>query len=98
MEFDRKTIMIGVAVLVVIAIAIYFYRKRGGTVSGDSKASVDSNEPTIYGTMTCPYTVKQVEKYPNYKFFDCSKNKCPDFVSAFPTTKHPDGKIEVGFS
>jgi hypothetical protein len=96
MEFDKKTVMIGVGILVVLAL-IYFYfmksKKTDGPASSDS-----SSGPTVYGTMTCPYTVKQVEKYPDYKFVDCSTGKCPDFVSAFPTTKHSDGKIEVGFS
>jgi hypothetical protein len=98
MEFDKKTVMIGVGILVVIAL-IYFYFMKSKKNDGPASASSESSSgPTIYGTMTCPYTVKQVEKYPDYKFVDCSGGKCPDFVSAFPTTKHSDGKIEVGFS
>jgi hypothetical protein len=95
MEFDNKTVMIGIGILIAIAV-VYFYfmksKKKNGSASSDS-----SSGSTIYGTMECPYTVKQVEKYPDYKFVDCSTGKCPDFVSAFPTTKHADGKIEVGF-
>jgi hypothetical protein len=95
MEFDKKTIMIGVGIVVALALIYFYFMKSKKPTSSDSSSS---SGPTIYGTMTCPYTVKQTEKYPDYKFVDCSTGKCPDFVTAFPTTKHSDGKIEVGFS
>jgi hypothetical protein len=94
MEFDKKTIMIGVGIVLALALIYFYFMKSKKPTSSDSSSS----GPTIYGTMTCPYTVKQTEKYPDYKFVDCSTGKCPDFVTAFPTTKHSDGKIEVGFS
>jgi hypothetical protein len=96
MEFDKKTIMIGVGIVLALALIYFYFMKSKKPTSSDSSSS--SSGPTIYGTMTCPYTVKQTEKYPDYKFVDCSTGKCPDFVTAFPTTKHSDGKIEVGFS
>jgi hypothetical protein len=39
-----------------------------------------------------------MEKYPNHEFVDCTSTKCPEFVTAYPTTKMADGRIEVGFS
>lgn len=95
---DQK-IMIGAGVLVVLIVLYFFFFRKNGAGGGSKKKedAVDSNG-TVYGTMTCPYTVKQREKYPDYKFVDCSAGKCPEFVSAFPTTKHLDGKVEVGFS
>lgn len=89
----EKYMMIGGVLIVLILAYFLFFRKSNG---GGSTGETDG--PTIYGTMTCPYTVKQTEKYPDYKFVDCSGGKCPDFVTAFPTTRHKDGKIEVGFS
>lgn len=95
---DQKMLMIGGGILVVlIVLYFFFFRKNTGGGSKKSEDAVDSNG-TVYGTMTCPYTVKQREKHPDYKFVDCSAGKCPDFVSAFPTTKHLDGKVEVGYS
>ena len=94
MEFDNKNlILIGSGIIIVLAL-LYFYCMK----SKKNESPVSSSEPIIYGSMECPYTVKQVEKYPDYKFVDCSEGNCPDFVSGFPTTKHADGKIEVGFS
>lgn len=92
MEFDYK-IIIGILIAIVVAYFL-FYRKKPESV----KEKEETGEGIIYGVMTCPYTVKQVEKYPNYTFVDCSGDKCPDFVTAFPTTKHVDGSIIVGFS
>jgi hypothetical protein len=48
--------------------------------------------------MGCPFTVKQVEKYPDADFVDCSSGNCPEWVKGFPTTKMPDGSTVVGFS
>lgn len=93
---ENNTILFGVLIAVLIVVGLWWWKKSDKTKSGSS-GSVDA-PGTIYGTMTCPYTVKQTEKYPDYKFVDCSGGKCPEFVSAFPTTKHMDGKIEVGFS
>jgi hypothetical protein len=98
MEFDRR-VLIGLGVLLALVVLYFVVYKKGkpSSPSSDDKKQSGKNS-TVYGVMTCPYTVKQVEKYPEYDFVDCSGGKCPDFVSAFPTTQHPDGKIEVGFS
>lgn len=88
--------MIAGVILILIIAYFVFFRKNGSTTTTTTPESDDG--PTIYGTMTCPYTVKQTEKYPDYKFVDCSGGNCPSFVTAFPTTRHDDGKIEIGFS
>lgn len=99
-EMNQKTMMyIGIAI-VVLVIAYFFWSKRSGSVAadtGDTKKA-GGGKPIIYGSMGCPYTVKQVEKYPDHEFVDCTGGKCPSFVTAYPTTKWPDGRIEVGFS
>lgn len=100
---DKKTMMyIGIAI-VVLVIAYFWWSKRNTSSGGggeDKKKKNDSSsgKPIIYGSMGCPYTVKQVEKYPDHEFVDCTGGKCPSFVTAYPTTKWPDGRIEVGFS
>lgn len=95
MDFElKKEYMIGIAiVLVSIAVWWFYFRKQPST---DVKKQDD--KVTIYGSLGCPYTVKQMEKYKNHEFVDCTSQKCPEFVTAYPTTKMPDGRIEVGFS
>lgn len=92
------------AALVVLIIVFFWWRSSSGKktpgAGGDDKKSSGSGsgKPIIYGSMGCPYTVKQIEKYPDHEFVDCTSGKCPSFVTAYPTTKWPDGRIEVGFS
>lgn len=78
-------IKIVVGILIALFIGIFIWRKKsfgGGTI--------------IYGSMGCPHTVNHVKKYPGAQFIDCTSEKCPDFVTAYPTTKWPDGKITLG--
>jgi hypothetical protein len=84
----------------VIAIALfYFVTRTAKKVTSDDapKAAPKSVGGKIYGSMTCGYTVKQIDKYPDYTFIDCADGGCPSFVSAFPTTEHPDGSVVVGY-
>ena len=98
---DKNKMMIagGGLFILLIIIYVFFFRKKGGgggkTAGGGG--GEEGNAPTIYGSMGCPYTVKQMEKYPKHTFVDCSSGGCPSFVTAYPTTKWPDGKMEVGF-
>ena len=90
-----QNILIGVAVVVVLFLVyMYFTKKKKKPTEEEGTRG----KPTIYGSMGCPYTVKQVEKYPNHTFVDCTLEKCPEFVTAYPTTKWGDGTVEVGFS
>jgi len=105
MELERdQMIMIGVGAFIVLFAIWWFYFKNkttGGESSADTKAATataSSDRPTIYGSLGCPYTVKQMDKYKDHEFVDCSAGGCPSFVTAYPTTKWPNGKIEVGFS
>ncbi len=98
-----KMIGVFIAIAVVVAIAYWwiFVRKNKKESLLDTSSVLkeeDEGGITIYGSLGCPYTIKQMEKYPNHKFVDCTSGGCPDFVTAYPTTKYADGKIEVGFS
>ena len=94
--------MLGLGIVVIALFLYFFYFKKNTPVKksdGDDDISKTKNDKcTIYGSMACPYTVKQREKYPDHEFVDCSGGGCPTFVTAFPTTKWSDGKIDVGFS
>ncbi len=104
---NQKTIIAAVLVIIALA-ALWYYMKcqkakknapsNKAAAAAAPPSSKATDKPVIYGTMGCPYTVKQLEKYPDHEFVDCSAGQCPSFVTAYPTTKWPDGRIEVGFS
>lgn len=100
---DKKTtygVMGVVAFVVLVAIWWFFFKnkKSGEDTSTTKNVPAQVEKPTIYGSLGCPYTIKQMEKYKDHEFVDCSSGGCPSFVTAYPTTKWPNGKIEVGFS
>jgi hypothetical protein len=90
-------IAIILGLIIAIALAVFMFQKKK---SGPLPTPLEPAAPKkgkIYGTMTCKYTVKQIDKYPDYEFTDCAAGGCPPFVSAFPTTEHPDGSVIVGY-
>lgn len=98
-EFKKEYIFGIVALIVAIAFWWFYFRKPSIPANSSGSKTLESkNKVVIYGSLGCPYTVKQMEKFPDHEFVDCTSQKCPDFVTAYPTTKMPDGRIEVGFS
>jgi len=84
----RAVIFAVLAVLVVLI--ILQVRKPSG--SGDSGSKV-----RVYGSMDCPWTVKQLNNLQGRsEFFDCKNFKCPDFVKGYPTCEK-DGQVFVGY-
>jgi len=64
-------------------------------------ATVSNGEEwTVYGTMGCGWTRKQLEYMEKngkpFKFVDCDKGGCSG-MDAFPTTVHPNGEKTVGY-
>jgi len=59
-----------------------------------------SNGWTVYGTMGCGWTRKQLDYMKKngkaYTFVDCDKEECKG-MKAFPTIKHPNGDETVGY-
>lgn len=57
-------------------------------------------EWTIFGTMGCGWTRKQLEYMKKsgkrYTFIDCDSDTCGD-LDGFPTIVHPDGKKTTGY-
>jgi hypothetical protein len=49
-----------------------------------------AGELTVYGTSSCPWCKKQKENLDSkkipYTFVDCSREKCPEFVTGYPTS------------
>ncbi len=55
------------------------------------KSHLKAGDVTVYGTSSCPWTVKQLKEFDKkkiaYEFKNCSeKGACPGFVEGFPTT------------
>lgn len=57
---------------------------------------IPRNKPTVYGSMQCPHTVTMRNNVGSHTFVDCTKQTCPEFVTAYPTTVYPDGTVKVG--
>lgn len=77
------------AAVAVILIILFFLRKK--TPSGGL---------TVYGTMGCGWTRKQLEYFKDkgisHDFVDCDSEDCPG-MDAFPTTIDSSGEKTVGF-
>ena len=62
--------------------------------------SGDSGEWTIYGSMGCGWTRKQLDYMKSagkpFTFVDCDSEECAG-VEGFPTMTSPDGERVVGF-
>lgn len=84
-----------VTLILILAALTILYRTR------QSAPAPDGKQWTVYGTMGCGWTRKQLEHMKKvgkpYIFVDCDKEDCGK-MSAFPTIHDPNGKESVGFS
>jgi hypothetical protein len=83
------------AIILVVLAVIYFMRKSKPTTSAYKEPADDM---TIYGSMTCGWTKKQLkycdDKGLKYKFVDCDSESCPPTVNGYPTTVYRGETIE----
>jgi|TARA_B100001094_G_scaffold209521_1_gene203413 hypothetical protein len=67
----------------------------------DTKPPVTENGWTVYGTMACSWTKKQLDylnkKGIGYTFVDCDKEACKG-IEGFPYLEHADGRSHKGFT
>lgn len=85
--------MITFVILLIVVIMILMRTERA--------PPKDGKKWTVYGTMGCGWTRKQLE-YMNKKniphtFIDCDKESCAG-MDAFPTLVDPNGKQLVGYN
>ena len=84
---QRSTILVALA----IGVALFLLYKNTSPTSG---------KWTVYGTMGCGWTRKQLEYMKKngkqFTFVDCDSDECGD-VDGFPTIVHPDGKRTTGY-
>ena len=82
--------------LVIVIVAILLIKvcmKKSPKKAGDGGY-------TVYGTMGCGWTRKQLEYMKQsgtpFTFVDCDSEECAG-ITAFPTTVDPSGEQTVGF-
>lgn len=90
--------MIALIILVLLNIYLLYTMRTAPQSEG-----VSGGTYVVYGTMGCGWTRKQLDhmkaKGIAHEFVDCSeKGACPEGVRAYPTIKHPDGKMTTGFN
>ncbi len=95
--------MLALITLLIINARIFMTmeNKNAFKVSVDTMPSVsDSGEWTIYGSMGCGWTRKQLDymksKDKPFTFVDCDNGEC-DGIEGFPTMIHTSGEKVVGF-
>jgi len=92
----NKVLLAAFAILVVVILWM-MYKKSSVSKSGKES----SGDWTVYGTMGCGWTRKQLEalkaKNIPYTFVDCDSEDCAG-MSAFPVNILPDGTQKVGFT
>ena len=68
--------------------------------TGKKAPKQEGEKWTVFGTMGCGWTRKQLEYMKTngkaHTFVDCDKEGCND-MKAFPTLKHPNGEVTVGY-
>ena len=89
-----------IAAILLLIIDLMILRKTGET-SGTVGTAPGKKDWTVYGTMGCGWTRKQLEhmkkKRVSHTFVDCDKDGACPGMDAFPTMVHKNGEKVVGF-
>jgi hypothetical protein len=103
MKFDRHLMRFVILALVLAAMAavVVFFMKPKQSSDKKTKSKSKSGDWTVYGTKSCGWTNKQLEnmddKGISYTFVDCANGNC-DGIDGYPTLKHRDGTVKVGYT
>lgn len=88
-----------IAFIVLLIINMMILNKTGA--KGVKGAKGAEGGWTVYGTMGCGWTRKQLDhmkaKGISHTFVDCNKDGACPGMDAFPTMKSPNGEKIVGF-
>ena len=91
----NKVVIAAIVIFALLFLWSYFKKPSG------VKKSAGGGEWTVYGTMGCGWTRKQLEALKNsnipYTFVDCDSKECAG-MSAFPVNILPDGTQKIGFT
>ena len=98
MKFDRHLMRFVIVALVLASIAAIIVVLMRST----KKPSTNNDSDwTVYGTQSCGWTKKQLkdmdDKGISHTFVDCANGNC-DGIDGYPTLKHRDGTVKVGYT
>lgn len=89
-----------IVVILLVLAALYLLRNRF-MASGSVSVSAGGDVWTVYGTMQCGWTRKQLDYFKSknvpHKFVDCANGACKG-KTAFPTLVSPSGEEIVGYT
>ena len=94
-------VFLAAIVLLALILLWQFYKKPDAAASSAGKEKAGGGDWTVYGTMGCGWTRKQLDELKGknipYTFVDCGSQECAG-MSAFPVNIKPDGTQKVGFT
>ena len=86
-----------IVIVILILANAYIFMNTG---KASTQAAPGEKGWTVFGTMGCGWTRKQLEHMKKvnkpFTFVDCDKGKC-DGMDAYPVIVAPDGEKHVGF-
>lgn len=96
--------MLALITLLIINLRIFMTMEKKNAFKSSTEEYMseagDSGEWTVYGSMGCGWTRKQLDymksKDKSFTFVDCDNGEC-DGVEGFPTMVHSSGERVVGF-
>ena len=95
---NNHFIAYGILALIILFLLNHVLTRKTGTAGA---AGAAPGKWTVYGTMGCGWTRKQLElmdgKGVPYTFVDCDSDNCPG-VNGFPTLVDPKGNKTTGFN
>lgn len=95
---NNHFIAYGILALIILYLLNHVLTKKTGASGAAGGAP---GKWTVYGTMGCGWTRKQLElmdgKGVPYTFVDCDSDNCPG-VNGFPTLVDPKGNKTTGFN
>lgn len=95
---NNHFIAYGILALIILYLLNNVLTKKTGA---SKTAGAAPGKWTVYGTMGCGWTRKQLElmdgKGVPYTFVDCDSDNCPG-VNGFPTLVDPKGNKTTGFN
>jgi hypothetical protein len=90
-----------IAFIILLLVDLYILMNTG-RVAAPPAVVGEEGKWTVFGTMGCGWTRKQLEylkkKGIAHVFKDCEKGECGEGIEAFPTLVSPEGEKTVGYN
>lgn len=94
--------MILAAILLILVILILVNMKPSGKKEKHRVQFDTSDKWVVYGSLDCPWTVKQLDHFNKegfkHGFVNCDNGKCPSEVDGYPTLISSSGTVVNGYT